>query len=400
MDLRERKLALFDALLSHRGLQYLVDIAAELLGNPLFMADMSMNIVFKSSNMGTGPLDYSSEDDLDARLEKIRLAADAGYFEWLFNHDEPIYGYFEGQPRYLAARVRDGKQVIGHTVVAESNRPFEASDEELLPVICQTISYELRRTRSDDGSSREYGSLLRELLNGTIAEEESARRRMAATGHPLPASMRVLLFQPLNPSKTVSPSYLRSQLLQAFHRSLGIDEGDSEIHVIDGGIGMDEIRRRIRRSVYTGGIIVGASRPTSDATMIGWALKQADAAIRLASMREEGRVLPYDDVVAQHIGEHAVTGSRSALDLFAMPELRILEELDAQGGSDYIDSLAAYLNSGRNVAKAAQLIHVHKNSMYNRISRIGELAGIDLSDERTCFLAQLSLAMAGKGPHH
>lgn len=399
MDLQEKKLALFDAHLSHRGLQHLVDTAAKLLGNPIFMADMSMNIVFKSSDMGTGSLDYSSEGDLDARLEKIRLAADAGYFDWLFHHDEPIYGYFEGQPRYLAARVRDGHQVIGHAVVAESNRPFEPSDEQILPVICQTISFELRRTRVDDESSREYGSLLRELLAGEIADEDAARSRMAVIGHPLPPSMRVLLFRTINPSKTIAPSYLRSQLLRAFHGSMGIDGGEEEIHVIDGSLGMEEICHRISGSVYTGGIVVGASRPTNEATMIGWARRQADAAIRLSPSKAEGQILSYDNVVAQHIGEFAVVGSRTALSLFGLPELRILEEIDEKDGTDYIDSLAAYLNSGRNVARAAQIIHVHKNSMYNRIARMGQLTGLDYSDERTCFLAQLSLAMAGRGPH-
>ena len=38
MDLAEKKLALFDAHLSHKGLQHLVDCAAALFGNPLFMA--------------------------------------------------------------------------------------------------------------------------------------------------------------------------------------------------------------------------------------------------------------------------------------------------------------------------------------------------------------------------
>ncbi|MDO4890356.1 MAG: helix-turn-helix domain-containing protein [Coriobacteriaceae bacterium] len=60
--------------------------------------------------------------------------------------------------------------------------------------------------------------------------------------------------------------------------------------------------------------------------------------------------------------------------------------------------MAAYLNSGRNVARAASALHVHKNSMYYRIQRIEELAGVDLSDEQTCFLLQLSLAMLGQGP--
>ena len=77
MDLAEKKLALFDAHLSHRGLQHLVDVAAELLGNPLFMADMSMGIVCKSSNMGEGEQDFSAEGDPDRQYGLAKQAADA-----------------------------------------------------------------------------------------------------------------------------------------------------------------------------------------------------------------------------------------------------------------------------------------------------------------------------------
>jgi hypothetical protein len=52
MDIAEKKLKLFDAHLSHKGLQHLVDVAASLFGNPIFMADMGMVVMCKSSDMG------------------------------------------------------------------------------------------------------------------------------------------------------------------------------------------------------------------------------------------------------------------------------------------------------------------------------------------------------------
>ena len=54
-----------------------------------------------------------------------------------------------------------------------------------------------------------------------------------------------------------------------------------------------------------------------------------------------------------------------------------------------------YLCDGRSpssVARAAQSLSLHKNSMYYRIERIGELTGVDLSDERERLVAQLALA--------
>lgn len=208
MDLNEKKLALFDAHLSHKGLQHLVDTAAGLLGNPIFMADLSMGIVFKSSDMGSGELDFSAENDLERQLSLAKQAADAGYLDWIYHHDEPVIGTFEGQPRYLSARVRDGVQVLGHVVVSEAGRPFDESDKELLPVVCQTIAFELRRVRQNDTSSVEYGPLLEELLAGVSMDEGIIRKRMSSMGHTLPATLRVLLFRPVEATKTISLAYL------------------------------------------------------------------------------------------------------------------------------------------------------------------------------------------------
>lgn len=398
MDITAKKLALFDAHLSHKGLQHLVDTAAQLLGNPLYMADLGMGIVCKSSDMGSGAMDYSAEHDPERQLFLAKLAADAGYLNWIYHHDESVIGSFEGQPRYLAARVRDGQQVIGHVVVAEVNRPFELSDELLIPVVCQTLSFELRRTTPSDDSSEGYGPLLSKLLDGADMKEDIVRKRMAFVGLALPSSFRVLVFRPVDATKTISPSFLRSQLLQGFRNSAGIVRDGEVIHVIDGSLELAEIAELLRSSVYTGGVAAGASWTFREATMLWWAYQQADSALRLARA-PRGIVATYDDTLVSHVGELASQGNPAVREAMVLPQLRLLAEFDKRDGSDHVQSLAAYLNSGRSVAKAARELHVHKNSVYYRLQRINELTGLDLADERTCFLLQFSLALMGKGPH-
>ena len=397
MDLAQKKLALFDAHLSHKGLQHLVDTASDLLGNPIFMADLSMGIVCKSSDMGPGVMDYSAEHDPDRQLSLAKQAADAGYLDWIYHHDEPIIGEFEGQPRYLAARVRDGRQVIGHIVVTEANQSFQASDEELLPVVCQTLAFELRRTMPEDDSSAGYGPLLRALLDGSPMEDDIVRKRMASMGHPLPATVRVLVFRQVESSRAISLTFLRSQLLQCFSGSVGILRGDEEVHLLDGSMGLDSIEERLRSSVYLGGIAVGASWTHRDVTVIPWAYRQADAALRLSSPSEGGCVAAYDGALVPHVGELAFSGKQEDMEAAILPQLRLLMEFDQRDGTDHVESLAAYLNSGRNVAKAAKILHVHKNSVYYRLQRIQDLTGLDVGDESTCFLLQFSLALLGKG---
>ena len=78
---------------------------------------------------------------------------------------------------------------------------------------------------------------------------------------------------------------------------------------------------------------------------------------------------------------------------FMHPAIGILSEIDEGEHTTHLADLAAYLASGRNATATARALHVHKNTMYYRLRRIEELADVDLSDEETCFVLQLSLAM-------
>ncbi len=398
MGISEKKLELFDAHLSHKGLQHLVDVAASLLGNPIFMADMGMVVICKSSDMGEGPDDFSAENDFDRQMGLVNMAAQAGALEKIYHRDQPIIGEFEGHPRYLAARVRDGRQLLGHVVVTEAKRPFEADDEELLPVVCQTLAYELRRTRYDSPLSDGCKQVLNRLIADEMRDEEEARRRMASFGCELPQTVRLLVLRQVNPEKAISQSYLSSHLDRAFPGSASTFREGECVQVIDGAISLARVAERLRATAYLGGVVVGCSRAFKLVTLLGSAWRQADAAIRITGEAEPGAIIPYDSVALQHLLELATTSNVEKRASFASRELELLDQLDALDGTNYVETLAAYLNCGRNVASAAKALHMHKNSLYYRVQRIEETVGVDLSDEHTCFSLQLALALRGLGP--
>lgn len=396
MGVNEKKAELFESLLSHKGLQALIDTAAHILDNPIFVVDTSMGLICKSTAFVAGESDYSASEDQELQLDLVAQAADAGYLDWLYKHDQPVIGTFEGQPRYLAARVRDGSIVLGHAVVSEVYRDFDSEDELILPVICQTIAFALRRTREVDPGAFDYGPLLIELLSGKRYDESRVLDMLRLFGKRPPASYRVLLFRQVDDSKIASLTYLRTQLFKVFPRSIGIIHAGECVHLVDGSMSLSEIGQKLVGSVYTGGLVIGTSRVFRRFTQLDKAYLQADTTLRLGSRT---RLVPdYDDVFCQHIHELIGSGMQDADDVFILPELALIREFDERDGTDHLTDLMVYLNTGRNMSKSARILHVHKNSMYYRIGRIEELTKLDLSDEKTCFLLQLCLAMKGYGP--
>jgi len=82
---------------------------------------------------------------------------------------------------------------------------------------------------------------------------------------------------------------------------------------------------------------------------------------------------------------------RTAIDTdLAAPALETLRLHDAKHGTDYYQTLYAYLLCERNQTLTAQKLYIHRNSLIYRIGRIEEIMGMDLNNERDRLYLLLS----------
>lgn len=81
----------------------------------------------------------------------------------------------------------------------------------------------------------------------------------------------------------------------------------------------------------------------------------------------------------------------------AAPALETLRLHDARHGTDYYQTLYAYLLCERNQTLTAQKLFIHRNSLIYRIGRIEEIMGVDLNSERERLYLLLSYLARGDG---
>jgi PucR family transcriptional regulator, purine catabolism regulatory protein len=81
----------------------------------------------------------------------------------------------------------------------------------------------------------------------------------------------------------------------------------------------------------------------------------------------------------------------SAVEQFREDVLGELQAYDERRGTELIATLRAYLSSGGSIAEASSALHVHRNTLSYRISRIGELSGRDLNDPNDRLLLRMAL---------
>jgi DNA-binding PucR family transcriptional regulator len=79
--------------------------------------------------------------------------------------------------------------------------------------------------------------------------------------------------------------------------------------------------------------------------------------------------------------------------------LGVLRRHDADRGTDFVGTLAAYFDAGCDVTEAARRLHVHRNTLRYRLQRIEQLAGTDLTVPLQRFTLELQVRLHSARQH-
>ncbi|MFV2143257.1 PucR family transcriptional regulator [Isoptericola sp. G70] len=92
--------------------------------------------------------------------------------------------------------------------------------------------------------------------------------------------------------------------------------------------------------------------------------------------------------------ERVLTGDRTARRILVAQAYRPLQE--ATGS--VLETLSAYLGTGRSLEAAARRLYVHPNTVRYRLRKVSEITGWDPLDARESFVLQVALALGQLGP--
>ena len=389
----EREGRILKSLIERRGMQHIMDTAAEVFGNPVFVCDLGYKIVCYSHR--DDPVDdfWSSMKEHRYSLpEQIAQIVRTGDFERIYSMDEPRIGRyaFAAHP-FLAARVQDGGRVMGHVCVYAASAPLREEDGELLALLCKVVSYEMLYRGISSPCEIPYYTLMVDLLEGALTEPQELQMRLECLNLTLPKSMRLLLMD--FKSAAVQPAiyYIRESLLRQAPRALSIVYKEQLVLLAP----EDILTSRLFEEGLSGyeanlDYRIGVSDPFEALDDLRIYYGQAADAIRISDMLKlEGRLCQYSRLKVYQLLIHA--GRETDLKFLCDPVVLKMRAYDAQYHTEYLRDLELYLGCGKNINQTAQKACVHKNSMYYRISRMEDLFGLSLDDEEACFSLRLSL---------
>ena len=227
-----------------------------------------------------------------------------------------------------------------------------------------------------------------ELADALLRDEEPARvrARAAALGHDLERPHQVILVHGDPPARLADAA---GWTAHAQHPAvLATSHGAGAVLVTACRMDWDGLVADLEARLGHRRFVVATSGWSDRGDTLGGALREAEAALRLAGAVGSGRVVHYDDLGLFQI--LAAQGDPTELRRYVDRWLGALVDYDARRGTELVRTLSEYLERGGTVEGAAEALVIHRSTLKYRLARVSELTGLDLGDPDTRFHLQLA----------
>lgn len=398
---------LVDALLADRGLAYLTEAAAAVLGNPVLVVDPTYH------NAARGGFAIDEDDDsVFARITRAELASgdimldegvryilEEGIDEELARAKGPVVRMNAVYAlKTMTSAVMVHGTCLGRAMMIEHDHPFAESDEELFALFVRLTAQELQKTGFLTlGGPQQGPYFLGRLLDDEHPNPMSCARRMQLVGFsPLHDLFVVSVRSRRGPLDPRSAESIRGQLQAMLHHSLAtLYEGElvALVSRSDAPRLPEADEATLARVALSNDLVVGVSNEFREVTDIRAHLAQARAAVRYGStytkILDDTHVYRYCEYTYMEMLD--ICNDHINLMNYVHPAIWGLWEHDQAHDSELVETLFAFMQNGCNTAKTAALLSLHKNTLLYRLNRIKDVTNNDLGSGEDLFLFHLSI---------
>ena len=155
---------------------------------------------------------------------------------------------------------------------------------------------------------------------------------------------------------------------------------------------IENVRGQISSRLSSGLIAAGISRPATGLSMLREAYREARDAVGISyQLSDRDTTTFYGDLKLFQLLLALKERNLDNLHKFYDDALGPLVEHDKRKQSELIRTLSGFFEANGNLAKAAQALDVHRNTLVYRLERIAELTKMDLDDSDNRIILHLAL---------
>ncbi|AMT94547.1 hypothetical protein A2T55_12875 [Brevibacterium linens] len=291
---------------------------------------------------------------------------------------------------------------------------LRAAGEEISPadppirLALNALRLQVLRLRERETTREEMrGDLLERLLTGRFTDAEAVRRRLALIGLPrLAESSRVAVVDSDTATEAHANRFVED-VRATFPQSLASHRGTTLVLVLATAESEESVSRRLteligreeaRRAVPR--LISGMGRRATTPHEIAISFNEARAAHSVAhsaeseSRNDEGTAGATRVISARSLGlQGLVSMPASQLRATVRDTLGPVLSHDATQGTDYLDTVRTYLRHDKHLGGTASELHLHYNTVRNRVARIEGLLELSFDRPDDRFRAETAVRM-------
>ena len=388
---------LLQACRQNRGLQALLDLGYEMLGNPLLLVDISLCFVAHAGGnfVHDEPLwewtlskGYVTEEYVNSVMveEGDRQVAQSDSFIWekgLLNHTQ------------LVGRVMRGNVPLAYLKLLAYHKPITDTDQKILGVLCGFLALEMPDNNS--GHPAEFPlveTFLTALLNQKLYDNDAIEERVRRFNLKFYDHLHIIVVEMGDSLKAYSDRlfHFKRKLQNFLNRDTVVIYVNYLVAVFDTKeqtMFTPEEEESFRALLNTYGAQAGVSLPFRHLYEVPEQYKRAVTALNIAhQLKKQDRLYYYNDCILEHM--LLVFSERADMMSLVHPAVHILMENDEKKKGNLWETLTIYLKNNQDIIQTSKQMHIHYNTLKYRLKRITEQTGLDLLDSQTVFRLQLS----------
>ncbi|MGB9661517.1 MAG: PucR family transcriptional regulator [Moorellaceae bacterium] len=392
---------LLEAVVMGRGLQEIVNISHELIGNPMLIHDTSLKVLAYTKEDGVG------DPTWEEMISKKQIPAEGDMFYELIN----VWNTLDVgppstivEPRshslnypYLITKIMVDNRVVGYLAIIGSNRPLTEVDLDLATYLSKITALEMQKNELahyNRGVVHQY--FIADLLEGKISDTQEIEEKMERLNWSLKKNLYVFT---VKANRLKAPdgalSYVCAHLMDIIKSGKSTIYEGSIISIID--TDKDEAFNKFELEKLTEflrerNLVAGLSQRFHSLAKVKEYYRQSLKAIEVGlRIRGSEVIFNYDDYIIYHVMD--ILARQEDIRFFCHPSLLKLMEYDQEKQTCLMETLRAYLAHGRNQALTAKILHVHRATLIYRLQKIESIMNVDLNDNDTVFHLQLSFKL-------
>jgi purine catabolism regulator len=329
-------------------------------------------------------------------------------FQTWLNEEAPTQdGIITASPLGFTTVLKVEKRVAGYLSLVTRPNVLEDFDRLVLTYGSDVCAIEMAKNRAIASAvERTRGDWVQMWLSGTPADDDLMTTRAHQAGFDADALCVVAVFRAVTHTGTHLPLEALTPLVRDDMSRRGVEgavgqyvdvivalyplEDASQIRRTRQMI--DEIREQLSDRSPSGLVAGGISRPARGLTALREAYREAKDALGIANeLGDFNEVTFYGDLKLYQLLLALKEYNLEHMRRFYEETLGPLVGHDERKHGDLLRTLEGFFEANGNLAKAAQDLDVHRNTLVYRLERIGELTELDLDDADNRLILHLAL---------